>query len=243
MPPSTQQTADFEATTAKINDLLAQSAEALTCGPDCQSAKNIQDLKVAYLAAQSNVHTAPHELAEAKKAYIIASEGQDGWSAEQERELGKKADELVAQLRRRFAEAVKKVRAFNDTYLAGLDSVHPTTQLFDLLRTDEQRASHKARQTANDMAVNDRKAGYEAAELHNLTDWYQFWFWAYIGLLVLYIVCCVLVPTQLRWQRRLGVIVILALFPWFIHAIIKWLIVKILRVYHWISRNMYLQLK
>lgn len=58
-------------TTNQINQLLAQSSQALLCGPgtECERTQTSEDLQQKYLAAQTNVQTAPYQEQQAEKSF------------------------------------------------------------------------------------------------------------------------------------------------------------------------------
>ena len=64
----------------QVDSALADSANSLICGPDCQSQENIKTLKQLYLDAELNLKTAPENLTVAEKNYLVSVLGEDGYS-------------------------------------------------------------------------------------------------------------------------------------------------------------------
>ena len=54
-----------------LSSLLEKSATALVCGPHCQKEKKEQALKSKYLAAETSIQTAPVELEQSRKNYLV----------------------------------------------------------------------------------------------------------------------------------------------------------------------------
>ena len=95
-------------TTAQINALMAVSAQALACGPDCQKMKKTQELEQIYINAQTNMASAPSQLESARKNYYTITKGESAYNAMLEEDLKKKADIIGKEISKNFLEEVKK---------------------------------------------------------------------------------------------------------------------------------------
>jgi hypothetical protein len=117
-------------TTAQINALLAKSAEALACGPDCQKIKTKQELEQKYLNSQTNMITAPIQMEEARKNYYVFSKGEAAYNTILEDDLKKKADIIGKEITANFLEEVKKAITLNVYYNTDLINSKNTTELY-----------------------------------------------------------------------------------------------------------------
>ena len=100
-------------TTNKINALLEQSAEAISCGPTCQKLKVSSELKQKYLDAQTNMITAPIKLEETKKNYYVYTEGRPYYDDIKEAELKEKAEKIGILLSENFYKEDLSIKPLN----------------------------------------------------------------------------------------------------------------------------------
>lgn len=221
-------------TTAKINSLLEMSANAIACGPDCQKQKKAAEYKQAMLNAQTNVQMAPHLYDEAKKQYYMEVAGEDAWSAIQEKELQKQADMMGDKLTKVFDEGIAKAQALNGIYVANIGSVENTGDFYTLLHAKNAANVHDLHEDYADAITTDRRAAYESAANDRLSGWYYLMFWIYYGLVVLYVLCCLFVKTELSRIRQIVVGILLIIYPWIIHPIVKFCISWLLFLRTWL---------
>ena len=96
-----------------INALIEQSKDSLLCGPDCQQQKTSNELEQKYLAAQTDLKTAPIDFQNAKKNYYVFTEGQSAYNNMLEGELKDKANKIGELIKEKFNEEIEQAKTLN----------------------------------------------------------------------------------------------------------------------------------
>lgn len=217
----------------KLNDLLAQSSDSLMCGPTCQEEKKKKSLEQNYFAAQGNVVTAPVMLQAAEKNYYEYTEGEAGYNAIREKELGDKAEIEIAKLKKAFASELGAVTALATSETAFLGAQANMIVLEDAAPpTSEQ-------DLANNVAL--RKAYYEYKGGNSLSRVYTVLRWIYFVFAIVYVGMMFLYSSS---SMAIKIITSLAVvtYPWYCNRITKgimWLIAKLVSL---LPRNIYTSL-
>ena len=81
--------------TNKLNDLILQASQTISCDSACQKEKTKEQLKKKYLDAQMNEATASGSLQYAAKNYITFTEGTSGYNTYLESDLTQKATKIA----------------------------------------------------------------------------------------------------------------------------------------------------
>ena len=226
-------------TTAQINALLAKSADALTCGPDCQKMKTTQELEQQYLDAQTNMQTAPIQLEESRKNYYVYTKGDSVYNTMLEDDLTKKANAIGDEISRRFYDEVKNAQTVNNYYNTDLINSKNTFELYNNYLKENKLSEKIINNAHGDILTNDRKSFYEIQEYDMLDGWYTLFISIYYILVVVFILGLFFSPNQMKIFQKIGILVILIIYPFIADYIFSFLVGIINKLRQIIPKNVY----
>lgn len=204
----------------KINSLLEQSAQTLLCGPACQREQNLSTLKQKYLNAQTNLQTAPIQLEETKKKYIILKDGEAAYNQLKMEELKKKAKELISEIENKFKLQASNAKLMN-TYLdTELINTQNTKELLMEYNVKDELLVKKFADKKSETITNDRKSYYENQELDRLNSWSTFLYILYYFFLL--ILCTeIIFYEKIKLPFKIVLIFIFFFYPFIISRIMS----------------------
>lgn len=210
------------AATAQVNALIAQSNNALMCGPSCQREKQLSDLEEKYVGAKNNVRSAPTQLETAKKNYYLALEGQSGYNKMVLDTATKDAKKEINVLQTKFNETYKNVESLivtHDSLTTNLNYMNALSQEYAVENIKMAKVLKKIR---GDIITNDRKTYYEQQNVDHLEWWYN-WFKILYIIFLIFLIIAVLLKVQ-GWIKKIFIILIFVLYPVFITPLVKYIL-------------------
>lgn len=216
-----------QANTDQINELMAASQDALMCGPTCKKNKKSADLKQAYDDAELNLRTAPAQVIESRRKFLVYSEGEHGYDAVKRDDLTIEADEIANELTDVLKTDVKSAIAGVDYYNTAVINSDATKELYNTYVEQNEELLLKIRNQQGDIITNDRKTYYEESASDELYNWYMVWIAVYYILFIVFVAINISMATA-------GLIVtwiILALFPIIGPTVINWVAASVMGVY------------
>jgi len=211
-------------TTAQINALLAKSAEALACGPDCQKIKTKQELEQKYLNSQTNMITAPIQMEEARKNYYVFSKGEAAYNTILEDDLKKKADIIGKEITANFLEEVKKAITLNVYYNTDLINSKNTTELYSDYTRKNKYFEKIIKNMYGDILTQDRKTYYETQEYESLEFWYKMFLSIYYILVIIFLLGLIFSHNQLKISQKIGIFLLLVIYPFIVNYIFSFIL-------------------
>lgn len=211
-------------TTNQLNALIEQSAEAISCGPDCQKLKSDQDLEQKYLDAQTNMQTAPIQLQEARKNFYVFTEGEGAYNSLIEEELKLKATKIGELIKEKFLEEITSATTLNFYYNSDIINSKNSIELYNTYFNKNKETELNIRNSNGDALTNDRKSYYEIQELDNLDKWYLIFIWIYYLFLLGLFLGSIFIKNQLTIIKKVGLMVVLLFYPVYIERIVAFFI-------------------
>jgi hypothetical protein len=223
----------------KINQILEQSADALTCGPDCQTEKKSTDLKQKYLDAETNLVTAPIKLKSAKKDYIVYTQGSAAYNKEQGSEEKMRAVVLSKKMTTQFNDAIASTNSLTDIYSSLNSNYQNIEDLYNKYVKENVYLKKGINSTESDTVTNDRKTYYEIQENDRLKYWIIFFKWLYAITVIIFIIKMILGKSEYSLKIKIGILCLLILYPFVINKILLYLYTIIKRIFTLIYKNEY----
>jgi hypothetical protein len=214
--------------TDNLNSFLDKAVSALSCDSNCQKEKTSDDLKQKYLAAKTNLVTAPINIDTTFKNYMVYLEGEPAYNEYKENELKDKATKISADIQGILNQQITDEIRNNTTYDGLLINVNNIYEYYEGYLKENIELNNKLKITESDIVTNDRKTYYEDQGIESLKKYYNVLFVFYIIIIVAYIVCCFIIPSQLSIKMKIIIFVLLGIYP-FISA---WLFKQIIHYYH-----------
>jgi hypothetical protein len=233
-----QQTPNYDSLD-KFNSLIDKATEAVMCGPDCQKDKTSSDLKQKYVAAKTNLHTAPNQVQVAAKNYYTFTQGEAGYNEYLEKELNDKADKIASEFKNNFDADVSKATAEIETYNGLAINFTNVFDLYTKYKMENDELEKELRSTTSDILTNDRKTFYEDQGIDNLNFYYSFVRIIYMIIAIGFTVSMFMFPSQLSFFKKIGIIVLLALYPFISTKVLSWVIQLYYAIINVLPKNMH----
>jgi hypothetical protein len=217
---------------ADLQNLIKKANQTLACGPTCQKLQKTEDLKQKYIAAQTNVISAPDQLKQAQKNFYLYSQGVSGYDNVIESDLTNKAEKIAELMQFEFDENVKKAETLTDNYET-LDSQHEYMKDLKKKYIEENaKLALEIKDIFTDIVTNDRKTYYQDQNMTREYGWYNLYSVIYIFFMFVFLICIFLADSIYSFKIKIGVFILLAIYPWIIIPIL----IKILGLFQHIVR-------
>ena len=211
-------------TSSMINALIEQSKDALLCGPDCQQRKTANELEQRYLAAQTELKTAPIDFQNAKKNYYEFTEGESAYKNMLEGELKDKANKLGDLIKEKFNEEIEQAKILNYYLNSDIINSKNTLELYKNYLSKNEKTEKLIKYSHGDILTNDRKSFYETQENDNLKGWYSIFLTSYYIIALVYFGKCILSNNFLSGKIKIPIVIFLIIIPYIIDPITVWIL-------------------
>lgn len=229
-------------TLAQINTYIENSAEQLRCGPDCQAQEATKSLKEKYEAAKTNLESAPGELQTAEKNYYTYIMGTSGYDEYITNKLTDQSNMVKKNIQSVINSLINDMRELNNSYKTGYSSYTYLSKL-DKKYNDEidelEKNMEKASITTGDVTTNDRKTYYEKQNYDELLGFYNFSFWVYYVLLIVFTIMLFVMNRSMGLFKKIIFIVFFVFYPFFSTDITLWLLSKFNDIVSMLPSNIY----
>ena len=232
---------DCSAYLDKFNKLLSQATDRLTCDSDCQKQRQADELQQEY-ASLASCSSSSGQAQEAKKNYIVFTQGQAAYDQYNNSQLQKQVKELIDQFTQNFNNEVITIKTQINTYNGTLINFRNILDLYTQYKKENIELFKQVKYQSNDVLVNERKTYYEDQNIDSL-GFYYFYF-----LLSIYAVCvlCFIVfyfiyPSQSSWKIIIGIIILFVALPFISSWILASVIYLLYRLYEFLPKNVYAQ--
>jgi hypothetical protein len=224
-----------------LNDFIKQSAEILSCGPECQREKQKLSLLTQYDMAQRSLTEGPDNLEDTAKTYYTFADGEeyyDEFSDEKYREVANKIGNEYESVFNDLSETTRHLISLSRNHAKNVDENQNYANELENQTIDTER---KIRATASDMTTGERKAFYTDQEMENLRQWYNIFYYLYIVVLIAFFVCAFVVKYAPPFRSVM--IRFFVLLAWFFlgHYVVVRLVRGMNDAIDLIPKNAYLQ--
>lgn len=225
----------------KLNSLLVSAAKSITCGPECQRQKKIDELRYNYEVAKDNLVLAEPDYEIAKRNYYTYTSGKDRYNEMMETEYREKAVEIAGIYKETYDKEVTKIETQLDTYNGLLVNIDNVSDLHKKYKKENVQLFKELKNITNDVLTNQRKTYYKDQEIERSNGYSS-----YILLLVIYIIVVIcfaifslIYPSQTTFMFRTLILCVFILLPF----VSTWILGKIIQLIYWlfsfIPKNVY----
>ena len=144
-----------------INSFIEQASTALSCGADCQNQNTINQLKQTYLAAKTNLVTAPTQVETSFKNYLVYLDGEPAYLEYKETELQAKAEQITNSIQQDITKIISDETRNVNTYDGLLINLNNIYEYYERHLKENIEFENKLKTTTSDIVTNDRKTYYE----------------------------------------------------------------------------------
>ena len=219
-------------TKEQINKLIDKMTESIMCGPECQKQKKISELEQKYMAAKTNVLTAPSNLEQIKQQYYVYKNGQPYYDEMMEKELKEKSEEMGGLISKKFEDQVNNAQIMNKYYNSDLINSTNTKDLYQEYLQKTELLEKKLKDSHGDILTNDRKTYYESEALTGLYNWYSFLWYAYYLMVIVFILMAFLVPNDFSIAKKIIISAFIVFFPYMTFPLFQYIKGWVIRTYY-----------
>jgi hypothetical protein len=227
----------------KFNSMIDKATAAVSCGTECQRQQKDDELKQAYLDAQTNLATAPNNVYVSRQNYVVFDQGQPAYDELIDSELLEQAQKLTSYFQTNFDNESQNIFFNIDTYSGLLINLKNIFDLYLKYKEENINLFKKLKDETNDVLTNDRKTYYQDQGIDNLKFYYHYFLLLiYIVAVLCYVVYNFMYPSQVSFIVRIIILGMMVLLPF----ISTWILGKIVGIfydiYNWLPKNAHKQL-
>lgn len=222
----------------KFNSMIDQATAAISCDSECQNQQKDEQLKQAYLDAQTNLATAPNNVFVSRQNYVVFDQGQPAYDELIDSELLQQAQKLTSYYQNNFTDESQNIIFNTNTYSGLLLNLKNIFDLFLIYKEENIKLLKKIKEETNDILTNDRKTYYQDQGIDNLKFYYHYFFLLiYIIAILAYIIYNFMYPSQISILLRVLFLALMVLLPFISTWILGKIISIIYDIYNWLPKN------
>ena len=222
----------------KFNSMIDQATAAISCDSECQRQQKDEELKQAYLNAQTNLATAPNNVYVSRQNYVVFDQGQPAYDELIDSELLQQAQQLTSYYKINFTDESQNINFNINTYSGLLINLKNIFDLFLKYKEENIKLFKQLKDETNDVLTNDRKTYYQDQGIDNLKFYYHYFFLLiYIITILAYIIYNVMYPSQFSILLRIIFLALMILLPFISTWILGKIIGIIYAIYNLLPKN------
>jgi hypothetical protein len=227
----------------KLNSLLFSAAKSITCGPECQRQKKIDELRYNYEVAKDNLVLAEPDYEIAKQNYYTYTSGKDRYNEMMETEYREKAVKIAGIYKETYDKEVTKIETQLDTYNGLLVNIDNVADLHKKYKKENVQLFNELKNITNDVLTNQRKTYYKDQEIERSNGYssYTLLLIIYIIVVICFAIFSLIYPSQTNFMIRTLILCVFILLPF----VSTWILGKIIQLIYWlfsfIPKNVYTQ--
>jgi hypothetical protein len=225
-------------TSTQINDMLNKALDENKIDPKTKQKNKLHKLEKEYLDAQTNCSS----LETTKKNYYIYKDGETNYNNMQEQEVQQQADLITQQIANKFNEETNNAHLMNSYYKIEVINSVNTIELYEEYLKKNADLEKNIKELYGDVLTNDRKTYYENDAIDNVKLWHKFFKICYYILVVTYIISIFVSTSEMSRVKQIVIALILAVYPFIIDPIVKWLYSMYLSLENNAPSNVYMKL-
>ena len=229
-------------TSTQINDMLNKAITTISVSPEAQRQQTLNNLEQNYLNAQTNLQTAPVQLETTKKNYYVYKVGETNYNNMQEQEVQQQADLITQQIANKFNEETNNAHLMNSYYNTEVINSANTIELYEEYLKKNADLEKSIKELHGDVLTNDRKTYYENDAIDNVKLWHKFFKICYYILVATYVISIFVSTSEMSRVKQVVIALILAVYPFIIDPIVKWLYSMYLSLENNAPSNVYMKL-
>jgi hypothetical protein len=227
----------------KFNSMIDKATASISCDSECQRKQKDDELKQAYLDAQTNLATAPNNVYVSRQNYVVFDQGQPAYDELIDSELLEQAQKLSSYYQTNFENESQNIFFNIDTYSGLLINLKNIFDLYLKYKEENINLFKKLKDETNDVLTNDRKTYYQDQGIDNLKFYYHYFLLLiYIVAVLCYVVYNFMYPSQVSFIVRIIILGIMVLLPFISTWILGKIVGIVYDIYNWLPKNAHKQL-
>jgi len=224
----------------QTNAMLEKANAILSCGPDCQDQNNTADLLTKYQNAQVDILNDHEKLGYTATSYYTYAEGPAGAAKFNDQKMQNVAKTIGDEAVAKFNTLKSSTTNMLTTYATEQTNYQHAKDYYDDLKEKNKNLKKKLETVTSFIETNDKKGYYENQQVEHLLWWYRVFWWTFMVLSVVYIICFFLVPSNYSWSNKLMILVGFAAYFFFARYIFIYIFAFFQYMISFIPTNVYL---
>jgi len=224
---------------ANLNAFLAKANDTLLCGSACQQQKQNNLLKQQYENAMANVEMAPSMLSEAKKNYVVATQGIAAYNSMMSENYTAAANKIADTFQNNFNNEVAQIQIKINDSVTIFNNATNIKDLYFKYKYENNNFKKKYTTEHSDIETNDRKTYYENQEIEILNTIYKVLKAIYIIMVIVYFGLIFAYDSPYNWKIKFAILIFLIIIPFVSTKILSFIISIIYKLYDFLPKNVY----
>jgi hypothetical protein len=219
---------------SKLNALIDQASNVLSCDANCQKDQQIASLRQQIQVAVDNQKNASQRINKAVQDYIVYSRGTPVFNSYQADLFTEEAQEDIKKYTKQFEDIVAETQINLDSYKSLLLNYTNLSTSYDQYYAENKQLQQQLNKANSDTNTNQRKTFYEDENIKSLDYYYSIIRFFYIIVIILY--CYFFLSgsfSLFSFWPKLIVLIIMIAYPFFSTRLLNaciWLYLKIVSV-------------
>lgn len=209
----------------KLNDLIEQARDKLSCDADCQMKRKGLAYKQKWELAKKQYKEAPEEIKQAEKNYYIYDKGYGAYKDMLYDRYSKTAAEFKSTSNKKYSDLYEMLKLLVKGYNEGTTYLKRMNELLQLKLVEKEKLEHDIDAYISFTETSGRKVIYEDRERDSLTTYRTFTIYIFYAIIILYIVFGNFIPNKVynKWQVWL-IFFLFIIFPYYlVDKIVKYI--------------------
>ena len=224
----------------KLNNLILQASQTISCDSTCQKEKTQEDLKKKYLDAQMNEASASNQVQTAKKNYVTFTEGTSGYNNVLESDLTLKATTITDLFQTNFNNEVDNITSNIETLNGLLINYNNVVDLYNSYKIENKHLNIKFKNNTSDVLTNERKTYYQEQGLQNLNFYYYVLLVIYIVIVIIFLIFIFIFPSSFNWKILAAIFVGFVILPFISTWLLSLVVWAVYTIYGLLPKNIHL---
>jgi hypothetical protein len=224
----------------KLNNLILQASQTISCDSTCQKEKTQEDLKKKYLDAQMNEASASNQVQTAKKNYVTFTEGTSGYNNVLESDLTLKATTITDLFQTNFNNEVDNITSNIETLNGLLINYNNVVDLYNSYKIENKHLNIKFKNNTSDVLTNERKTYYQEQGLQNLNFYYYVLLVIYIVIVIIFLIFIFIFPSSFNWKILAAIFVGFVILPFISTWLLSIVVWAVYTIYGLLPKNIHL---
>jgi hypothetical protein len=197
----------------KINNFINSANQTLSCDAECQKKNQENKLKAIYLDSLSNSASSSAKEKIAYKNYIIATQGQEAYDDQIDKQLNEKAQKISDEFKKIFDEYANNIETSLGSYNGLLINFQNIIDYYILYSDKNIEFENKSKIKTSDVITNERKTYYENQDTERIKYINTIFFYFYYLLVILYFIFIFIYPSDYSYLKMGLILFFLIIYP------------------------------
>jgi hypothetical protein len=221
-----------------INSSIQALNRELICGPECQSNKRAQTLKLAYDNAINDYNQSPEKINQLEKDFYIETKGRVFYNNVLEKKYRQEATDNTKKYKEEYETITSDIIDLITEYDSSVIYFNRLIDLYNKVKSENVELMNKHDYLKGSVNTNNRKTFYENQQIDSLGKWkyrIQLLYWA---IFIVIFIKTMFIQKEYKNYKAYIKLFLIAATPYLFIGIIIYLILAVKNTYYSIKKYM-----